>query len=164
MYFRKVVFLVMLLGLAGCNMLREGADATGDDPASDVVQSNELTLTGPDGVLRMMADYIPMPKDRPGCFEIIAYTDGKDVFTSLWLICSVSNDTRVGEELKLERVDFCAALSSDIRNYATSFTGRMILKERTTEVVVIGMEDVHFSILHGEYVLNGDLVGLRFER
>ena len=74
----------------------------------------------------------------------------------------VSNDTRVGEELKLERVDFCAALSSDSRNYATSFTGRMILKERSMDVVVIGMEDVHFSILHGEYVLNGDLVGICF--
>ena len=110
----------------------------------------------------MMADYIPMPKDRPGCFEIIAHTDGKDVFTSLWLICCVDNNTRVGEELKLERVDFCAALSSDSRNYATSFTGRMILKERTMGRVVIGMEDVHFSILHGEYVLNGDLVGIQF--
>ena len=162
MYFRIVLFVVMLLGLAGCNMSREGADATGDDPASVAVLGNELTLTGPDGELRMMADYIPMPKDRPGCFEIIAHTDGKDVFTSLWLICCVDNNTRVGEELKLERVDFCAALSSDSRNYATSFTGRMILKERTMGRVVIGMEDVHFSILHGEYVLNGDLVGICF--
>ena len=162
MYFRIVLFVVMLLGFAGCNMSREGADVAGDDPASVAVLGNELTLTGPDGELRMMADYIPMPKDRPGCFEIIAHTDGKDVFTSLWLICSVSNDTRVGEELKLERVDFCAALSSDSRNYATSFTGRMILKERTMGRVVIGMEDVHFSILHGEYVLNGDLVGIQF--
>ena len=153
---------VMLLGLAGCNMSREGADAAGDDTASVAVPGNELKLTGPDGELRMMADYIPMPEDQPGCFEIIAYTDGKDVFTSLWLICCVSNDTRVGEELKLERVDFCAALSSDSRNYATSFTGRMILKERTMGRVVIGMEDVHFSILHGEYVLNGDLVGIQF--
>ncbi len=162
MFFRNVVMFVMLLGLAGCNMSREGADAAGDDTASVAVQDNELKLTGPDGELRMMADYIPMPKDQPGCFEIIAYTDGKDVFTSLWLICCVSNDTRVGEELKLERVDFCAALSSDSRNYATSFTGRMILKERTMGRVVIGMEDVHFSILHGEYVLNGDLVGIQF--
>jgi hypothetical protein len=69
----------------------------------------------------------------------------------------------VGEELKLERVDFCAALSSDSRNYASSFTGRMILKERTRERVVVGMEDVHFTILHGEYVLNGDLVGQCFD-
>ena len=153
---------VMLLDLAGCNMSREGADVTGDNPASVAVLGNELKLTGPDGELRMMADYIPMPKDQPGCFEIIAYTNGKDVFTSLWLICCVKNDTRVGEELKLERVDFCAALSSDSRNYATSFTGRMILKERTMGRVVIGMEDVHFSILHGEYVLNGDLVGICF--
>ena len=163
MFFRKVVMFVMLLGLAGCNMSREGADVAGDDPASEVDLGNELTLTGPDGELRMMADYIPMPEDQPGCFEIIAYTDGKDVFTSLWLICCVHNDTRVGEELKLERVDFCAALSSDSRNYASSFTGRMILKERTRERVVIGMEDVHFSILHGEYVLNGDLVGQCFD-
>ena len=153
---------VMLLGLAGCNMSREVADAAGDDPTLVAVLDDELKLTGPDGELRMMADYIPMPEDQPGCFEIIAYTDGKDVFTSLWLICCVSNDTRVGEELKLERVDFCAALSSDSRNYATSFTGRMILKERTRARVVIGMEDVHFSILHGEYVLNGDLVGIQF--
>ena len=162
MFFRKVVMFVMLLCLAGCNMSREGADAAGDDTASVAVLGNELKLTGPDGELRMMAEYIPMPKDQPGCFEIIAYTDGKDVFTSLWLICCVKNDTRVGEELKLERVDFCAALSSDSRNYATSFTGRMILKERSMGRVVIGMEDVHFSILHGEYVLNGDLVGICF--
>lgn len=162
MYFRIVLFVVMLLGFAGCNMSREGADAAGDEHTSVSVLDNELTLTGPDGELRMMADYIPMPKDRPGCFEIIAHTDGKDVFTSLWLICCVDNNTRVGEELKLERVDFCAALSSDSRNYATSFTGRMILKERTMGRVVIGMEDVHFSILHGEYVLNGDLVGIQF--
>ena len=162
MYFRIVLFMVILMGLAGCNMSREGADAAGDDTASVVDLGNELKLTGPDGELRMMADYIPMPEDQPGCFEIIAYTDGKEVFTSLWLICCVKNDTRVGEELKLERVDFCAALSSDSRNYATSFTGRMILKERTMGRVVIGMEDVHFSILHGEYVLNGDLVGIQF--
>ena len=162
MYFRIVLFMVILMGLAGCNMSREVADAAGDDPTLVAVLDNELKLTGPDGELRMMADYIPMPEDQPGCFEIIAYTDGKDVFTSLWLICCVSNDTRVGEELKLERVDFCAALSSDSRNYATSFTGRMILKERTMGRVVIGMEDVHFSILHGEYVLNGDLVGIQF--
>ena len=158
MYFRRLLFFVMLLCLAGCNMLRERADAAGDDPTSVVVQGNEPTLTGPDGVLRMSADYIPMPKDQPGCFEIIAHTDGKDVFTSLWLICCVNNNTRVGEELILERVDFCAALSSDSRNFTSSFTGRMILKERTREMVVIGMEDVHFSILHGEYVLSGDLV------
>ena len=139
-------------------MSRERADAAGDDPSSVVVQDNEPTLTGPDGVLRMSADYIPMPEDQPGCFEIIAHTDGKDVFTSLWLICCVNNNTRVGEELNLERVDFCAALSSDSRNFTTSFTGRMILKERTREMVVIAMEDVHFSILHGEYVLSGDLV------
>ena len=162
MFFRKVVMFVMLLCLAGCNMSREGADAAGDDTASVAVLGNELKLTGSDGELRMMAEYIPMPKDQPGCFEIIAYTDGKDVFTSLWLICCVDNNTRVGEELKLERVDFCAALSSDSRNYATSFTGRMILKERSMGRVVIGMEDVHFSILHGEYVLNGDLVGIQF--
>ena len=162
MYFRIVLFMVILMGLAGCNMSREVADAAGDDPTLVAVLDDELKLTGPDGELRMMADYIPMPEDQPGCFEIIAYTDGKDVFTSLWLICCVSNDTRVGEELKLERVDFCAALSSDSRNYATSFTGRMILKERTMGRVVIGMEDVHFSILHGEYVLNGDLVGIQF--
>ena len=158
MYFRRLLFFVMLLCLAGCNMSRERADTAGDDPSSVVVQGNEPTLTGPEGVLRMLADYIPMPKDQPGCFEIIAHTDGKDVFTSLWLICCVNNNTRVGEELKLERVDFCAALSSDSRNFTSSFTGRMILKERTREMVVIGMEDVHFSILHGEYVLSGDLV------
>jgi hypothetical protein len=159
-----VLFLVILLFLAGCNRSREGADAVGDEqPTSVIVRGNELTLKGPDGELRMSADYFPMPADLPGCFEVIAQTDGKDVFTSLWLICCVHNDTRVGEELKLERVDFCAALSSDSRNYASSFTGRMILKERTRERVVIGMEDVHFSILHGEYVLNGDLVGQCFD-
>ena len=79
MYFRIVLFFVMLLSLAGCNMSRDGADATGDDRTSAVVQGKELTLTGPDGELRMSAEYYPMPEDLPGCFEIIAHTDGKDV-------------------------------------------------------------------------------------
>jgi len=36
----------------------------------------------------------------------------------------------------------------------------MILREKTKDRVVIRMEDVHFSILHGEYSLNGDLVAM----
>jgi len=53
---------------------------------------------------------------------------------------------------------FGLPLSSDSRDYVHSFSGKMILKEKTGSRAVIQMKDVHFKILHGEYVLNGDLV------
>ena len=117
-----------------------------------------LAITGPDGKMELHATYYPSPSDVPGCFGVISHTDGKDVFSSMWLDFYAKDDVTPGEELHFENLMFGAPLSSDSRNYANSYTGRMILKEKTRNRVVIRMEDVHFSILHGEYTLNGDLV------
>ncbi len=117
-----------------------------------------LEMEGPDGKMVLSAAYYPVPSDIPGCFGVISHTGGRDVFSSLWLDFYAKDDTKPGEELKPERLMFGASLSSDSRNYAHSYTGRMVLKEKTRDRLVIRMEDVRFSILHGEYTLNGDLV------
>ena len=119
-----------------------------------------LELTGPDGPMELTATYYPSPSDVPGCFGVIFHTEGRDVFSSMWLDFYAKNDVKVGEELHFENLMFGAPLSSDSRNYANSYTGKMILREKTKDKVVIRMEDVHFSILHGEYSLNGDLVAM----
>ena len=110
--------------------------------------------------MELTATYHPFPSDIPGCFGVISHTDGKDVFSSLWLDLYANDDVKPGDELKPERLMFGASLSSDSRNYANSYTGRMILKEKTMDRVIIRMDNVRFSILHGEYTLNGDLVAL----
>jgi len=117
-----------------------------------------LEMDGPDGRMVLTASYYPNPSDVPGCFGVISHTDGRDVFSSMWLDFYANDNVNPGEELHFENLTFGAPLSSDSRNYANSYTGRMILKEKTRDRVVIRMEDVHFSILHGEYTLNGDLV------
>ncbi len=117
-----------------------------------------LEMKGPDGRMVLTASYYPNPSDVPGCFVVISHTDGRDVFSSMWLDFYANDNVKPGEELHFENLSFGAPLSSDSRNYANSYTGRIILKEKTRNRVVIRMEDVHFSILHGEYTLNGDLV------
>ncbi len=126
---------------------------------SDVPSSEStLLINGPDGGLSLSSNYYPTLEDVPGCFEVISHTNGSGVFDSLWLMMCVYNVSEPGSELSLERVSFSAALSSDSDNYTDSFTGKMILIERSDTRVVIRMEDVHFKISHGEYTLNGDLV------
>jgi len=98
------------------------------------------------------------PSDVPGCGQVIASTGIGSDADCLSLSFCFYDDTNVGQELKLERVMFGMPLSSDSRDYAYSFSGKMILKSRTETEVVIGMENVCFSIKHGVYTLNGDLV------
>ena len=138
-----LLFLLILAFIAGCT-----------------AKANLLPLEmlGPDGDMNMNATYYPSPSDVPGCFGVISHTDGKDVFSSIWLDFYAKDDVKIGEELYLENLLFGAPLSSDSRNYANAYTGRMILKQKTDNKVVIRMEDVHFSIHHGDYTLNGDLV------
>ena len=119
-----------------------------------------LKMDGPDGTMELTATYYPVPSDIQGCFGVISHTNGRDVFSSLWLDFYAKDGVKPGEELKPERLMFGASLSSDSRNYTNSYTGRMILKEKTMDKVIIRMDNVHFSILHGEYTLNGDLVAL----
>lgn len=115
-------------------------------------------MTGPDGPMKLTAVYYPSPSDVPGCFGVISHTDGKDVFSSIWLNFYASDDVKPGEKLRFESITFGAPLSSDSHNSTNTYTGKIILKEKTKNQVVIRMEDVHFSILHGEYTLRGDLV------
>ena len=117
-----------------------------------------LELLGPDGPMELSATYYPSPSDVPGCFGVISHTKGRDVFSSMWLDFYAKDEVKVGEELHFENLMFGAPLSSDSRNYANSYTGRMILKEKRKDKVVIQMENVRFSILHEEYSLTGDLV------
>ena len=117
-----------------------------------------MEMSGPDGPMELTASYYSSPSDVPGCFGVISHTDGKDLFSCIWLTFYAKDNIKPGEELQLDRLSFGAFLSSDIQSYANSYTGRMILKEKSPERVVIRMEDVHFNIQHGEYILNGDLV------
>lgn len=120
-------------------------------------------MNGPDGPMKLTASYYPSPSDVPGCFGVISHTDGNSVFSSIWLDFYAKDDVKPGEEILPQKLMFGASLSSDSRNYAHSYSGKMILKEKTKDRVVIQMDDVHFSILHGEYTLNGDLVAFYFK-
>ena len=142
-----LVLSILLLG-AGCNDLKE--------LASDYLEI-PLQMKGPDGTMTLTAVYDAHPSDVPGCSGVICHTSGKDVYTSIWLSFYFSDSTLPGKDLILERMNFGAALSSNSNEYTHSFTGKMILKEQTDKKVVIFMQDVHFQIAHGEYVLNGYL-------
>ena len=143
---RSLIVAIGMILLSGCNRL--------DGPSS----AKPLRMKGPDGELLLSARYYPSPEDTPGCFEIIAHTDGQMVDDSFWLMLVGLNDTKPGAELKPERVSFSATWSSDSRNYTESYSGKMVLTEKTKTRVTIRMEDVHFKILYGEYILNGNLV------
>lgn len=88
----------------------------------------------------------------------MSHTDGKKVFDSLWLFMYISEETETGSAFEPERLEFSAGLSSDSRNYTHSYSGRMVLTEKSKTRVIIRMENVRFKILYGEYILNGDLV------
>ena len=143
---RSLLVAIGMILLSGCNRL--------DGPSS----AKPLRMKGPDGELLLSARYYPSPEDTPGCFEIIAHTDGKRVDDSFWLHLVGLKDTKPGSELRPERVSFSAMFSSDSRNYTESYAGRMVLTEKTKTRATIRMEDVRFQILYGEYVLNGNLV------
>ena len=119
-----------------------------------------LVFEGPDGPMTLTATYYPNPSDVKDCFGVISHTEGRDVFSSMWLDFYAKDEVKPGQELRFEKLMFGAPLSSDSRNYADSYTGKMILREKTKERIVIRMEGVRFTILHGEYSLSGDLVAL----
>ena len=159
---KKALFFLSLLPLfmmaGGCTMLIN--DGEGDDGELPWIIVPSLMST-PDGPMSLSGAYHPSPSDVPGCFGVISHTNGKDVYTSLWLSFYVYDTTPVGQELNLERLSFGAALSSNINEYTHTFTGKMILKKKTDTEVVIEMKDVHFKIAHGEYILNGMLTAKR---
>lgn len=119
-----------------------------------------LVFEGPDGPMTLTATYYPNPSEVKDCFGVLSHTEGRDVFSSMWLDFYAKDDVKPGQELCFENLTFGAPLSSDSRNYATSSTGKMILREKTKDRIVIRMEDVRFTILHGEYTISGDLVAL----
>lgn len=123
-------------------------------------EATPLVFEGPDGPMTLTTTYYPSPSDVKDCFGVISHTEGRDVFSSMWLDFYARDDVKPGQELHFEKLMFGAPLSSDSRNYADSYTGKMILREKTKERIVIRMEDVRFTILHGEYTLSGDLVAL----
>ena len=102
--------------------------------------------------------YVTNPSDVPGCSGVISFTNGKMAYDHIMLSFYFYDDTAIGEELRLERVNFGMPLSSNSADYTSSFTGKMILKEKNHNKAIIRMQDVHFKIAHGEFILNGDLV------
>ena len=137
---------VMILLIAGCT------EGFGDSAFK------ELSVNGPDGKMEFTTVYYSSPLDIPGCSGVLCHTTGKDVFSNIWLSFYFNDNTPLGGELQLERLSFGAGLSSDIREYTSTFTGKMELREKTDSRVIIYMDDVHFKIQHGEYVFNGNLV------
>ena len=144
--FRYLNLILLVAMMAACTPLR--------DPSPDI----PFTMRGPDGELQLNASYYPQSEDIPGRFEVISISEGKGVYSSIWFSFCADRDTRAGAVLKPERLSFGALLSSDSHEYTGSYSGRMVLKEKTKDRVVIRMEDVRFTIRHGEYVLQGDLV------
>ena len=144
--FDSLIFVIGVFLLSGCNRI--------DSPSS----AAPLRMKGPDGELLLRASYYPSMEETPGCFEIIAHTDGKKVDDSFWLHLVGLKDTKPGSELKPEGVSFSAVFSSDSGNYTESYSGRMVLTKKTKIRVTIRMEDVRFKIKYGEYILNGNLV------
>jgi hypothetical protein len=144
------LLLSMMLMAAGCN--NEWKEL-----ASSHIDIT-VELQTPEGPLPLQASYHPQPTDVPGCFQVIAHTNGKNVYNNLWLSFCVYDDTPIDGELQLERLNFGAVLSSNSQEYTQTFTGKMTLASRTNYGVAINMDNVHFKIAHGEYVLNGILV------
>ncbi len=146
-FFSGILALTVLL-IAGCT---EGFGFGGS-------VFKELSVNGPDGKMEFTTVYYSAPQDAPGCSGVLCHTNGKDVFSNIWLSFYFNDNTPLGGELQLERLSFGAGLSSDIREYTSTFTGKMVLGEKTDSRVIIYMDDVHFKIQHGEYVFNGNLV------
>ena len=151
----SLIAFAVLLGFSGCSAMKADDDDVGID--------TPLILEGPDGEMPMsFVAYYPDPTGEPeDTFRVIAHTGGKLVFDSLWLTFSVFDNTKVGKELNLRSLNFGAPASSDSRNYTDTFTGRMILKEKTPDKVVIQFKHVRLSIAHGNYHLNGTMVAER---
>ena len=144
------ILLAILSLTTGC-----GRNSKGSNNLSENIQ---FEMSGPDGNMKLTAIYHPFPSDVTGCFGVFAHTEGDDVFSNIWLDFYAKDDIKVGDVLRFEYIMFSAPLSSDSSDYTYYFSGKMILKEKTKEKVVIRMKNVCFGIHHGEYRLNGDLV------
>lgn len=131
--------------------------------ATPAEYNSPATLHGPDGTMEFTSSYFPQPEDLPGCFLVLSNTGGKYVYDSLWLSLIINDNTAIGSELNLQRMRFSAAFSSSMDETTETFTGKMILKEKTADKVVIQMKDVRFSIAHGNYTLNGLLTACKQE-
>lgn len=120
------------------------------------------TLSGPDGSWRLEGSFYPTPSNSSeyaqDYVQIIAHSNGKMVYSSLWLSFFFHTNDTVGSELRVESFSFGLPLSSNSEDHTNSFTGKMVLKEKTEKRVVISMEDIHMKINHGDYTLNGYLI------
>ena len=148
---------VAVLGFSGCSTM---------DPDDDSSFISTFRLEGPDGVmpLAVAGYYIRFADPGNPDFDDPGNVFHVDVLTAdrtIQLSVAALNDTKVGKELNLTGVYFGVPQMSDSDNYTYSFTGRMILKEKTGEKVVIRFKNVRFSIPSGNYHLNGTMVAER---
>ena len=130
----------------------------GNNSSKNLSENIPFEMSGPDGKMKLTAIYHPFPSDVTGCFGVFTHTEGDDVFDNIWLEFYAKDDIKVGKVLNFEYIMFSVPLSSDSGDYTYYFSGKMILKEKTKEKVVIRMKNVCFGIHHGEYRFNGDLV------
>ncbi|MBO4536793.1 MAG: hypothetical protein J5702_06260 [Bacteroidales bacterium] len=152
------VVLAVAMLMSSCGMIASDSE----EPEEQLVLTKAAEGTeSPVSLQFSKVRYDADPADVPGCRGIIASTSGKQVDNSLWLTIYFYDDTAIGQELKLERIHFSAPLSSNSNNYTSAFTGKIILKEKNNKKAVLRMQDVHFKIAVGEYILNGDLVATR---
>ena len=139
---------------ASCGIL----DPDVGDPVQPLVMTKVTEGSGASSFSFSKVLYVAVPSDVPGCSGVIASTDGRNVYDYIWLSFYFYNDTAVGQELKLERLTFGMPLSSNSADYAWTFTGKMLLKEKSGRKAIIRMQDVRFKTAQGEFILNGDLV------
>ena len=151
---RFVLPILMLLAIlsltTGCGRNSKGS--------KNLSENIPFEMSGPAGKMKLTAIYHPFPSGVTGCFGVFAQTEGDDIFSNIWLDFYAKDDIKVGDVLSFEYIMFSLTLSSDIADYTYYFSGKMILKEKTEEKVVMRMKNVCFGIRHGEYRLNGDLV------
>ena len=152
-----VLAFAVLLGFSGCSAM---------DPDDDTYFSGSFKLEGPDGRMPLLVAGYWVEFADPGNPDFedpgnIIHVSVVTADRTIQLSVAAFNDTKVGKELNLKGVYFGVPQMSDSDNYTYSFTGRMILKEKTGNKVVIRFKNVRFSIPSGNYHLNGTMVAER---
>ena len=122
---------------------------------------NRFEMKGPGAPVRLESAYYPASVDINNRFLVFSVPKGENDSTGPSLSFYVNDMTPAGSVIRADKLVFGILRSSDDRNYTDSYSGGMILKKKTGHKVVIHFDDVRFSILQGNYVLNGDLVARR---
>lgn len=94
-----------------------------------------------------------------GLSWLSANSDGRmayDMFYLSFYFDQIDN-VKPGTILKHVRSVFSFPASSDSRNYTTEYKGKLSLKDKGDDYVIIHFNNVKFSVAYGDYVFDGDL-------